>query len=757
MASRTRNFFNRWRVPSLSAQRISVPRCRMFRDAGLHAVAQLVDITPPWGVDLGGVGPQAGGYAERSLGRLFANVVLLDDGDGGRILLIACDLHSGSRYIAEHLAERLARQYPELGLGLSDVWMMASHTHSGPGHLYGEMFYDYLASKQGGLDLTTSEYIVTKLAKTVAQWRHPAQFHPAKIGQGTSTLWGWLWNRSHLAHLANRYDGAEDRVLDEALSNPLSKEERNYGRSTGQRIAHQSAPGEVELARCSVDPRLQVLHIAHRDGRPLATVGIMHATPSLLPAGARCLSGDVTALAAMSYRRRLERPGYPVAIVGGAMGDVNFVDKSQSIASLRVQRGDREPLGPHALRELHRMTIRAADALSEALERAVASSDPQERAPIQTRLGEWDLIEAPLNDGARHLAREHAIGKASLAGSELSRSPEWDTKHRLFGFRESSFIRWQARAGGANLPIIQKLELGWSTSRRTKDHTPKKFKVTQNIANFVGGVIGKPSKSMFTIAHLIQLKSARIGSLSLIAWPVEPSIGLSEQLQKRLMGGASGDLILCGLVNGFQGYATTEMEYRVQDYEGSSCLWGRHFGEWLVERSEELLSGKPVPPLRAHAEFATDTVTTEKGIPRFGRDTRTVWGSRGKAPSGPLFHHPKASAVLKEPPSGALLAIYDEANQRLKGSWQSRDVQDGSGFGNIGETDWVLRLLRNGEVVRIHGIELSDKHFPFLLRRRVAARVPYVEWSFELDTSVLPSSDFNGLSFEVTSQKPFRR
>lgn len=730
--SRSRKYFNKFLRERLTARRGATQRFAPSDSAPQLRLARAhIEITPPWGVDLGGLGPDAK-FADKMLGRLYASVLLLDDGRGNRLLLIAADLHVGSRYISEHLGARLAQDIPELGVGVEQVWLLCSHTHSGPGHLYADYFYDAWTSGEIGFDKTTANWLVSKFYQTVRDWTDPSALVPVQMGVSSELLWGWLWNRSELAHLANRHRGQSDDNLARALGYPLSEDDKAYAEDCGKVFTGQPSPPQVDLGKRMVDPRVQTIVFSQpgRSDIPIAVIAVVHATPSILPGGARCLTGDVMEAASSLLRRRWRDRALPVSVVSGAMGDVNFVDAEKTVDEFRAIRQPRKELSDAQFEELWGILRRAAEALSQAVEKAVARalSGATTQVPLAVRFGEWDLIHARLDDGRRKLTYEHAIGRATLAGSELSR-PQRNDRHAGL-FHETSHKRWEA-----GRRVILPLRFDRHLSRIQREHTPKHTGDAAFINRYLPWVKGRAPGALFTLGHLIQLRYAKLGTVNLVAWPVEPTVGLSQQLVAELGQGKHDDWIVCGLVGGCVGYATTEMEYRVQDYEGASNLWGRHFGDWLIEKTAQLKRGGG-RRLRNDARFATKPEL-----------------------DSPPIADPRRKRIPAQAPANDFSVVYDPQRQLLLGSWESRGVVGDAWQRNISDVGWILRLLgRGGAPVVCQGMEVCDCNFPFLIRRQMPSDRKLSRWDFRLSTQglSLAPNDLLELSFEVTKSEPFR-
>jgi hypothetical protein len=128
---------------------------------GLRVGAAAADVTPELGVPLSGYGFLSKTYGRHVWGRLLTHVLVIDDGAGSRAALVAVDLHAGSRYLAHRAAQLLA---PALGIGVERIFLTASHSHAGPGHYYGDSFYDDFATARKDFDKVYAEATSAKIA-----------------------------------------------------------------------------------------------------------------------------------------------------------------------------------------------------------------------------------------------------------------------------------------------------------------------------------------------------------------------------------------------------------------------------------------------------------------------------------------------------------------------------------------------------------------------------------------------------------------
>ena len=102
--------------------------------AGLHAAPEFragvsrVKITPPLPVWLAGYAARTH-QAESVYADLYAKALALDDGRGGRIVIVTTDLIGLPREVSDEAAERAQKRF---GLKRSQLLFNSSHTHTGP-------------------------------------------------------------------------------------------------------------------------------------------------------------------------------------------------------------------------------------------------------------------------------------------------------------------------------------------------------------------------------------------------------------------------------------------------------------------------------------------------------------------------------------------------------------------------------------------------------------------------------------------------
>lgn len=168
------------------------------RNATLLAGVGKADITPRPGL------PTAGYAANGNSGtgfrtRLYARVIFLKQANRRPVALVQCDLLSGSDLVVQRVAERVASA---TGLDAGGIMMSGTHTHSGPGNLFGSDFYVRHASNEGGTDPAFLEFVVDRIARALLDAYEGRR--PARIATGSAEVFGFTRNRNISAYRANR-------------------------------------------------------------------------------------------------------------------------------------------------------------------------------------------------------------------------------------------------------------------------------------------------------------------------------------------------------------------------------------------------------------------------------------------------------------------------------------------------------------------------------------------------------------------------
>lgn len=710
-----------------------------------------VDLTPALGLDTAGFGFIASQHAQGVYGRLRGTLLLLEGADGNRVLLVATDLLAGTRFLSEALASRLG---PELGLGIDRIWLCASHTHAGPGHLFGERFYDCLAAKTNDFDLDLARWMVERLVQ--AARRAADALAPGRIGWGAAPMWGLVWQRSLLAHLANHGEpswmGAARRL--------------KHARDAGHALNGTEPPERLDAAFQAVDARVQVLWAEDLEGQPMGVFGVLHATPAVLPAHMAVLSPDAVGVACRRVLHALHGDYGCEPVVGlaaGSMGDTNLVDPVLPIDDFRGLRG---PDPDRQRREdLIDLTERVGRYVAAAVLRACARARERATAdlPVEVRFEEA-LVPGKQGDGYR-LPAEHQVGNAQFGGSELNRPSEpmigtWWTllsaslltrllRHWIVGEPSGRRSRWW-------YPIPVRLPV-WGDDL----HAPKSYVLYDILRGFGRRFYGRNPLAGDAFDPHLPVRHLRLGDLELVGLPVEPSAMTTARIRAALRPDAPHEVVLLGLCGGYAGYAVTPEEYRVQDYEGAATLWGRDFATYVQVVAERVAASQARPPgtLTESRVAGFDTDPRSAGSPIALEVPARALEPLTEVPVIRLGAYPAdrrrlmALDELEAPAPGgghdgleALAARVHEDGDRLVlwGDWLSEHPRPEERAVPLGD-GWIVRLEEevgpaDWRIVRWGSCAVDDREVSFYLRRTVSEDRTRVRWvaSVRLPRDLVP-------------------
>lgn len=156
-----------------------------------------IDITPPPGMTMSGYST----FADNAVGvrtRLFARVLYLKDKNEAGIALVQLDCLSGSILVHHQVAEMIAGR---TDIDSGGLLIAGTHTHSGPGSIFGSNFYNMMAASKPGLDYGYTEFLSRRIADAVIEAFDKRV--PAKIATGKTEIHGVTVNRSFPAYLKN--------------------------------------------------------------------------------------------------------------------------------------------------------------------------------------------------------------------------------------------------------------------------------------------------------------------------------------------------------------------------------------------------------------------------------------------------------------------------------------------------------------------------------------------------------------------------
>lgn len=565
--------------PSASVQRKTRATRTPPKDALTRAGAYKVEL--PWvkNIPLVGWGPFLVRYV-RAAGklddtrRLHARALVIEDPLGNRVALVSADLHGGSRYVTEKVAAALWDE----GFDVANIFLSGTHNHAAPGGLYGSPYFDGFAGSTELLDallsgtdsqLAFNQELADCIAGKIVEAIRGAvsQLRDAVIGRSSASN-GWSRNRSLSAFLNNFPGRTRKEVVAELLQEGL--------------IA--LAQSDEYLERIAVDSQVHTI-TAFETSTNMAVIG------SFATYGAHCAllgrshnfqSADFFGEAADRVEEKLTGGKYPgvFALAAGAIGDNDPLQPGvvpSELLEARLHEKENFKLivqyGAH-LAETARTTIEQARSCAHRLTR------------VKTAFSEEPIADATLAD-RRKLAATARVGTSTIAGSELGTG---DIGCITFSENEGVELR--------NIP---------------GPHHPKRVNGPYGLD--YGAAIPKTIDALsrqhqVLTLRLVELQGASCEDIRLLGIPGEPTTWLTHGL-KKLLGESARRVapMVAGVTGDYHGYLTTSAEYDVQQYEGSSTIWGRETEGWLREQVTKLVSaveGEPLAPKELVAEFLCD-------------------------------------------------------------------------------------------------------------------------------------------------------
>jgi neutral ceramidase len=368
----------------------------------LRAGTAQVDITPRPGPPLFGHSLEAARRGQGYRMRLYARAIALEDEQGERIVIVQLDLGGVSGLVHR----QVARDTAALGITPGRLLLAATHTHAGPGGIFGAPFYNMWAAGSPGFDPELEAWMAAQVTRGVQE--AIADLKPARLSVGTFSASGLSRNRSLDAWAMNPPDAAWDHCA-------------------------------------QTDPRVRVIKIeqqisgVYRDAAALATFAV-HSTA--VSHDADVFHPDLHGVASRVLEAKLRPAGatrrFVAAFLNSAEGDVSPDTDEQGY-------DEAERLGRR---------------LAEAAQQAYASATPL-AAPMAIRVGyrEVRLPHAPTSGGP--LADEAMLGVGLVAGAEDGRS----TLYGQLGVVEGARLRqpsgphgYKKKALGAIQPLVLKAD-----------------------------------------------------------------------------------------------------------------------------------------------------------------------------------------------------------------------------------------------------------------------------------------------------------
>jgi len=589
----------------------------------LRAGSVRVDLTPQLGLGLGGHGPTANA-AQGCFGRLFANVLLIEDDQGNRAALIAADLHAGSRYLHERLGARMA----DIGLSTERIFIAASHTHRGPSSIYGNHSYDRLAGPAWvnrnwtqHFDQVTADALSDRIEAGVRSILGPASRTPdlvtlrrAKLGLAGPLIWDWSVNRSGAA-----LDGEQttDDPDDYQWSDPPALSDADRLR-IGTRLTASSPPAWIGQGAPSGTPPFKSGFLTPNPPGSWQQKGpngaVTPADPNTLEDLVKNAFGngklkpfvDLAHIKIHSRRRSLPQSPLDPAMVDARIHLLVARERNPNgtagplIGAFGTVNATPSLLGP-------RHAVYCADA------NGYASSWARENlsTPVPVGLGGGVVGDANLKprgmdldglkrtgkklDGAVQMVRTvgRAMGEALLDVLDRQALAYADDLTLSFAYEDYDPVASGCDSQGIlGAPALGGSELADSPlSTIFKEGTREKppYLAQQGPKARLPRLASPPNPVPL---RLLTLSQPGGEWWSLAACPAEMSQMLAARVRDTVTAGA-WPLTVISPSGGFASYAGTRWEYVAQAYEGAATLYGRYFGAALTTRFGALPTASP--------------------------------------------------------------------------------------------------------------------------------------------------------------------
>ncbi len=283
-------------------------RAALLQEPTITAGVTQVDITPPAGLSLWGHGPESR-IATGRLTRLRCQIFVLVGAYTGSgnvkpdaVALVTCDMAWPSLVVQRQIAKRVAvASRGRVPLGADRIWLMATHTHAGAGHMWPwESYVGPLSSRLRGFDMDVVNLVAERVGNGVIEaYENRCE---ARVAWGHEQLYGLGYTRSLQAFFQN----TERPGL-------LEKETKNSTTNLPLTPAEQAT-----------DRQLSVLRIDCLDGgsrSPKGVLAVYGVHPAVVANDNQLYHGDLFGFASHTAAD-LIGSGVVVGIANGIAGDV---------------------------------------------------------------------------------------------------------------------------------------------------------------------------------------------------------------------------------------------------------------------------------------------------------------------------------------------------------------------------------------------------------------------------------------------------
>ncbi len=461
------------------------------------------------------------------------------DEKGRAFAIVQTDLGSGSLLLHHAVAERTARETP---IGLANLSITSTHTHSGPGQYFASDFYNIFGSHRAGFDPKLFDFLVQQISDAVIEAYQTRE--EATIATGVRSVYGLTKNRSIGAYLNNR---------DEPLSGQSDSEAQ---------------------ARMAVNPRMTMLRIDHRDQngqfkpKGILTSFAIHGTG--IGANDSLYHADVWSQFSrqLAWKTEQHYQTHWVPVHGPFIA--NHADNNPAYLSGKRGVDETDRIGAALAEEAWHLLTSLDDQRTQAVEVGVATLEIDLLAP--QREAHKRLIE-PLCERA-------LVGTAVVAGAN---GDEVFPTSYLFPFKEGH----PHNGAGHGCHQQKRVMLSSLQAAALAPERFPRYTYFQMLRMNDHIMFNTPFEVTFEAGNRIEQAIQTV---------------LNEQMPKVKVHEVK-TISVNSLANGYTGYATTREEYALQWYEGGHTLYGpgtvayiRQVAAYLTEKlltSEAVYSDLP--------------------------------------------------------------------------------------------------------------------------------------------------------------------
>lgn len=526
-------------------------------------------------------------------------VVLEDPRDGRTLAMVSCEILFITQSIRDAVLERMSEVIPEACFRDSNLFLTATHTHSGPGGFSYDLMYTLPTP---GFRAAVWETLVGGICAAVVE--------------------AWRRRRPSTLHIVRDAVPAGEPVA--------------FNRSIEAFNKNPDAPIKAaeETRNLAVNRDMTLLWFRGTDGVPIAAWNFFAVHCTSVHADNRQIHPDNKGYAAQELenwaRTHYDAPEFVAVFAQGAAGDVSPNFRWDPDRKIRVgahdddfksARFNGEIQAEHARRLCVRADATAptepvVDGTLSWLDFSAGAVDQDFADGLSGRTTSWARMGMPFMEGT-------AEGPGPWR--PLRRATEW----MIAGVhaRKQLAARVGLSADGAldsHGPMYPFLEAGKGGAGRAfglfnmgRPFLPEWF--DPGVAQVRQISSRQAMGDRPWIPNVMPVQIVRIGSLAIAALPGEPTTMAGRRVDQDLLATLAPSgvtlTLTAGYANGYAAYITTRDEYLVQDYEGGATLFGqwtlgayrtriRHLGRaMLIPAHERRYNAGPRPPLPAPDEI----------------------------------------------------------------------------------------------------------------------------------------------------------